>query len=220
MSDFSDRSSQNRHRPGGNVSVLSQDDGNSAEQVISLGATMIPKKIQQVIDGLKLAESSAEVFQVFDMAEEQLKEMCLIGGTSRWIGEYGFRRATPAAAEKMRQNIDLCQERGITCAPRLVETIVIPDKTAVVVLMLPGGGGAPPHLVTRGDAISPEVVEQYVDNVRRLGEQGFVNVVSTDPGKWLIHPDSRDIILEDWSSLWPATKEEVSAVIKEIRSYF
>jgi hypothetical protein len=220
MYDFSDRSSQNRHRSDGDLPVLSEEDVNSATQFSSLGATTIPIKVKQVISALKLAESSADVFQVFAVAEEQLKEMRLIGGSSRWIGEYGFRRATPAAAENMRQNLDLCQERGITCAPRLVETIVIPDKTAVVVLMLPGGGAAPPRLLTRGDVISPDVGEQYVENVRRLGELGFVNVVSSDPGKWLIHAASRGIILEDWSSLWPATKEEVSAVIKEIRSYF
>jgi hypothetical protein len=220
MPGFDSRPFRENHALGGGAPVGGEDYLDSSAEGISQGATMRPINVQQVIDGLKLAESIDEVFQVYAAAKEPLNEMQLVGDNSRWIGEYGFRIAAPADAQNMRQNLNLCQELNLTCAPRLVEIIEIPDQTAVVVLMLPGGAGRLPRQVTREDSISPAIVKRYVDSVGRLGERGFVNIVSTHTEEWLLHPISGDIILEDWSCLWSASKSAVAGAIKEIESYF
>lgn len=215
-SSFDSRLLREKHTRVGGASVAGEGYVGTSTQRIGLEAIMIPRNVQKVVDEVKLAESIDDVFQLYAVARERLNDV----GNSRWIGEYGFRIAAPADAQNMRQNLDLCQDLNLTCAPRLVEIIEIPDQTTVVVLMLSDGAGLPPRPITREDSISPEIVERYVDSVRRLGERGFVNIVSTHTSEWLLHPTSGDIILEDWSALWPASKSQVAGAIKEIQSYF
>ena len=173
--------------------------------------------------------ASLEMAETYEEAASVLYQTCdLIDGFKRKdrhlpfrCGGYEFRVFLPAPFARVRDILQRCNGRDISCAPQLVSAIEYPSGEGCVVSHIEGmEDGDLLSCERQSVEVSDEAFEQLVRDLCALEQaELFHPYASLSFAHWYLHPNCGRVFLDRWDAvrrLEPGEGERLSQQMTEL----